>query len=292
MGWGRTTKVLWTITGIVVSVLVGVAIGMVGLTPPEFYFAKACFYLSAIILGITTFIWAFVVKSKFSSISIIILVFLFIGISLPKAIDWVNKREMLSISTHKPPPKPPENPPITATLGTKKPEKPPEKKEPKGTESGQQKTLENIETMMKYENTPKFQIEDVNISDKHISDVNIKWPSRLFVYNAVLHNVGTRVLSVSGIYFCVLKPDEKGCPRSYHIASEFMLEPGGKWPFSFDTSQWFKSDPVLELENIELFLQIEYINPDRSTSVLQKWITGFRGGGVEMRLEIKAPRQK
>jgi hypothetical protein len=145
---------------------------------------------------------------------------------------------------------------------------------------------------------PSFQIENESRpsvypkSEKNnIFPENGKWSYRRFSYDAVLHNVGTRVLNVSGVHLCALMPNEKGCPRSFGLASEFLLEPGGKWHLAFDTSQQSVAELIAELDNVELFLQIEYINPDRSVSAYRRWIGGFRGEVTVMHMDIKIPKQ-
>jgi hypothetical protein len=42
MGWGLV-EILWTVTGVVVPLLLGTAWAMVGLTPPEFWIARGSY---------------------------------------------------------------------------------------------------------------------------------------------------------------------------------------------------------------------------------------------------------
>jgi hypothetical protein len=51
-------EILWTVTGIVVPLLLGTAWAMIGLTPPEFWIARGCVILAALVFGGTALAWA------------------------------------------------------------------------------------------------------------------------------------------------------------------------------------------------------------------------------------------
>jgi hypothetical protein len=49
-------EILWTVTGVVVPLLLGTA-AMIGLSPPEFWIARGCVGLAPFIFGATALIW-------------------------------------------------------------------------------------------------------------------------------------------------------------------------------------------------------------------------------------------
>jgi hypothetical protein len=50
-------EILWTVTGVVVPLLLGTAWAMVGLAPPEFWIARGCAGVAAFIFGATALVW-------------------------------------------------------------------------------------------------------------------------------------------------------------------------------------------------------------------------------------------
>ncbi len=89
-------EIMWTIVGIIVPLLVGGAISMVGLTPPEFIYARIGFILSAIVLGTASVIWAAVTEQPLGiRLFVTTPIALLIGIGLPESLQWVSKREAM-----------------------------------------------------------------------------------------------------------------------------------------------------------------------------------------------------
>ena len=95
-------EILWTIVGVVVSVLVGIGVAMAlsNASSSEFLFAKACFYLSAVILGSSTLWWELKTESPFFWRLVIgCAVGGLIFVLLPVSIHWVNERSIPDLDT-------------------------------------------------------------------------------------------------------------------------------------------------------------------------------------------------
>jgi hypothetical protein len=92
-------EILWTVTGVVVPLLLGTAWAMVGLVPPEFWVARIAIILAAIIFCGVALIWLVLlgwpilgritVACAFGAASLV-------GAS--EALRWVNTRENLIIA--------------------------------------------------------------------------------------------------------------------------------------------------------------------------------------------------
>lgn len=50
-------EILWTLTGVIIPLLLGTAWTMVGFSPPEFWIARACIGISAVIFSAMTLFW-------------------------------------------------------------------------------------------------------------------------------------------------------------------------------------------------------------------------------------------
>src|SRR6266566_5013687 len=88
-------EIAWTVVGAVVTLLVGVGFTLVGLNPPEFKAARACFIASASFLGGMEVVWY--VQTGYSfwwRVAIGTLICLVIGIGLPQSLRWVNVRRL------------------------------------------------------------------------------------------------------------------------------------------------------------------------------------------------------
>jgi hypothetical protein len=92
-------EILWTVTGVVVPLLLGTAWAMVGLTPPEFWIARGCAGLAALILGATALIW---LSTSGWPNTARIFVGLVLGaaalITFSEVIRWINARESFVVS--------------------------------------------------------------------------------------------------------------------------------------------------------------------------------------------------
>jgi hypothetical protein len=92
-------EIFWTVTGIVVPLLLGTAWAMVGLTPPEFWIARGCIGVAALIFGATALIW--LAASGWPNtarvfVGVVLGAIAFVGFS--EALRWVNFREGLLTS--------------------------------------------------------------------------------------------------------------------------------------------------------------------------------------------------
>ena len=80
----------------------------------EFWAAKCCFALSAIVLGSKTFMWGVTTNQPIEMRSIIIVAaFGIIGLATVESFRWIDRKQMASISAPTPPP-----PPTSASLPT------------------------------------------------------------------------------------------------------------------------------------------------------------------------------
>jgi len=103
---GRRTpiEIGWTVVGIVVPLLVGIAVSVVGLNPPESKAARTSLYSAALLLGGMEIVWYMQTGySFFWRVAIACALCLSIGIGLPEGLRWVKRRELLIVV---PPPAP------------------------------------------------------------------------------------------------------------------------------------------------------------------------------------------
>lgn len=87
-------EIIWSVVGALAALLVGLGVGFLGLTPPEYSFSRFCFYISAFIMGATDFLWSIQSdwawwKRLLTDLPIGVGVF----IILPLGIRWVNRKE-------------------------------------------------------------------------------------------------------------------------------------------------------------------------------------------------------
>lgn len=86
--------VAWGIVGVVFALLIGVGVSVLGLSPPEYNVARACFWLSGIVLGATTFAWELKTQQPaLWRLSAGIAVWVCIGVGLPETLRWVRSRQ-------------------------------------------------------------------------------------------------------------------------------------------------------------------------------------------------------
>lgn len=87
--------VIWTIVGVLVPVLIGVGMSLLGYAEPEFRAVRACFWLSAIVLGLTTAAWQWQTSRPLLirvTASVLVGSLLFAG--LPELLRWVSQKEI------------------------------------------------------------------------------------------------------------------------------------------------------------------------------------------------------
>jgi hypothetical protein len=92
-------EILWTVTGVLVPLLLGTAWAMVGLTPPEFWIARACIGLAALIFGATALTWLSASEWPNAArgvLAIVIGAIAFVGFS--ESLRWINLREKLVLA--------------------------------------------------------------------------------------------------------------------------------------------------------------------------------------------------
>jgi hypothetical protein len=90
-------ELAWTVVGILVPFLVGAAMNLVGMTPAHFRAARACFVLSAILLGGMSVMWQVTTMQPLwfrmvtgGSIGALI------GIGVPEGFRWVGHRQTIT----------------------------------------------------------------------------------------------------------------------------------------------------------------------------------------------------
>jgi hypothetical protein len=92
-------ELIWTVVGVVVSILISVGASVLGYTPPEFKLARACFWTSAVMLGLTEIAWQ--VQTTWSlprQLWVAIPLGTLILTGLPAGLRWVQRRETVYIS--------------------------------------------------------------------------------------------------------------------------------------------------------------------------------------------------
>lgn len=86
--------IAWEIVGVVVAIFVGLGVSMVGLSPPEYAVARACFWLSAVLLGATGLVWELRTQQPtWWRISAGVLIWTCVGVGLPETLRWVGWRQ-------------------------------------------------------------------------------------------------------------------------------------------------------------------------------------------------------
>ena len=102
----------WDVIGWVIAFLIPGGLGVLALN--EFWAAKCCFALSAIVLGSKTFMWGVTTNQPIEMRSIIIVAaFGIIGLATVESFRWIDRKQMASIPAPTPPP-----PPTSASLPT------------------------------------------------------------------------------------------------------------------------------------------------------------------------------
>jgi hypothetical protein len=88
--------IAWTITGVIVGILISAGVGMLGLNPPEFTVARACFLISAVLLGVMSLVWQIHTNQPtWWRITAGVALWLCIGIGIPETIRWVSRRQSI-----------------------------------------------------------------------------------------------------------------------------------------------------------------------------------------------------
>src|ERR1035437_8773258 len=87
----------WAVVAVVVSILIGIGVGVMSMTPPDFVIAKAAFALAGIILAAKVVHWG--AKSTAAKAERMILTFIIcgaIGVLAVESWRWVNTRHALA----------------------------------------------------------------------------------------------------------------------------------------------------------------------------------------------------
>jgi hypothetical protein len=92
-------EIIWSVVGVVVALLIGTGINVLGYTPPEFKLARACFWCSAIILGLTDTTWHLQTDwLLLEQMCVAVPLWGCILIGLPAGTRWIDRRETAYIS--------------------------------------------------------------------------------------------------------------------------------------------------------------------------------------------------
>ena len=105
----------WPFLGVFVPLLIGIGVGVMGLTPPEYLLAKACFTVSALIVLAKVGSWLIAADSP-TLHRIFLCFFLFgaVGVAWLESWRWVTVREgPMMASRHAAAPESRETPPVT-----------------------------------------------------------------------------------------------------------------------------------------------------------------------------------
>ena len=82
--------ILWTVVGILVPVLVGAALSLMGLSPPEFLYARVCFVAAAVVLGSVDILWHAGTDHVLAlRLAVGVPIWLLIGVGLPEILQCV-----------------------------------------------------------------------------------------------------------------------------------------------------------------------------------------------------------
>lgn len=89
-------SIAWEVVSIVVAILVGTGFSMLGLTPPEFAWARRLFWISATVLSVMTVLWLFFTGAGNEQRWFVVFgVGLYSAVALPLGLFFVAKRERL-----------------------------------------------------------------------------------------------------------------------------------------------------------------------------------------------------
>lgn len=87
-------EIAWTVVGIIAPLSVGLGYAAVGLAPPDFRFAKGCFWFSVLLLGVMDVVWSIGTEhSIFWRVVVSGLIGAVIFILLPEGLRFVARRE-------------------------------------------------------------------------------------------------------------------------------------------------------------------------------------------------------
>jgi hypothetical protein len=87
-------NIVWTGTIIVFPILLGAIPSALGMNPPKFIFSRVCLWLSAVLLAGTGTAWAVQPEhSLFWRITVGGLLWVAIGIGMPKGLQWIPEVE-------------------------------------------------------------------------------------------------------------------------------------------------------------------------------------------------------
>jgi Leucine-rich repeat (LRR) protein len=96
-------EIAWTIVGIVATLLVGVGVSVLGLSPPEYTVARACFWVSASLMGGIGIVWELQTEQPtWWRICAGILIWVCVGVGLPESLRWVSKRQAAAMVNNPP----------------------------------------------------------------------------------------------------------------------------------------------------------------------------------------------
>ncbi len=99
--WGDLFS--WTVVGILVPILIGVGVGVMSMTPPEYWVARVCFTVACILLSAKIGIWLIISESSLAQRTIMVFVlFGIIAVGWVETLRWVENKK---ISLEKQPPK-------------------------------------------------------------------------------------------------------------------------------------------------------------------------------------------
>ena len=87
-------QIIWSIVGVVVPVLIGLGYSSVGFTPPEFRFARFCFWISAVLLALTDIFWHLQTDWKwYLQLMVATPIWALVLFALPSGLRWSRRRE-------------------------------------------------------------------------------------------------------------------------------------------------------------------------------------------------------
>ncbi|MFZ0050226.1 MAG: hypothetical protein WAK96_00490 [Desulfobaccales bacterium] len=99
--WGDLFS--WAVVGILVPILIGVGVGAMSMTPPEYWVARVCFTIACILLFAKIGIWLIISESPLAQrIIVVFVLFGIIGVGWVEALRWVGNKQT---SLEKKPPK-------------------------------------------------------------------------------------------------------------------------------------------------------------------------------------------
>lgn len=106
----------WPVVGILVPVLIGIGVGVMSMSPPEFWIARSCFSLAALILLARVGAWIIYTQSSVvERIIVAFLIFGVVGVGWVESLRWVDSRQAKR-ETAVAPPSTSTEPPVLATI--------------------------------------------------------------------------------------------------------------------------------------------------------------------------------